>query len=203
VDIVADLKCCGLPHLGSGEESPARELAAFNAGLIKHRSPDAIVSDCASCSSTLKGHIYNGLFPAGYDERIMDAQVFISKLADFFSPSKEIASQIVTYHDSCHLSKALKITTQPRELLKKIPGVTYVEMKDADKCCGGAGTYPMTNFGMSMKILGRKMANISDTGADVVAAACPGCITQISFGAKDKKLAVKVKHPLEILAGIF
>jgi glycolate oxidase iron-sulfur subunit len=203
VDIVDGLKCCGLPHLGSGEESSARELAVFNSGLIKYRSPDVIISDCASCSSTLKGHIYGGLFPAGYDDRIMDAQVFISGLADCFFPKKEVALLTVTYHDSCHLSKALKITAQPRELLKKIPGVTYVEMKDADKCCGGSGTYPMTNFDMSMKILGRKLANISNTGADVVAAACPGCITQLSFGARDKKMAVKVKHPLEILADIF
>ena len=203
VDIVPDLKCCGLPQLGNGEENSARELAAFNTKLINLRDADAIISDCASCSSTLKSHLYRGLFKEGFDDKIMDVQVFIAKIAGTFKPDKAIAPITVTYHDSCHLSKALKITKEPRELLKRIPGVTFVEMDDADKCCGGSGTFPMSHYDLSMKILDRKVTSIAKSGAGIVAAACPGCITQIGFGVKEKKMDVRVMHPLEIMAEMF
>lgn len=200
VDIMPGLKCCGLPHLASGEEKATRELVEHNARMISSRQADAVISDCASCTSALKSHIYKGFLSQALSEKIMDVHVFISKYGDAFKPVHNVAPIKVTYHDPCHLSKAQKITQQPREILKKIPGVTFVEMANADKCCGGGGAFAVNRYDMSMKILNRKVDNIEKSGADVVAAACPGCITQLRHGIRERNLRMDVLHPIEIMA---
>lgn len=203
VDIMPGLKCCGLPHLASGEEKTMREIAEHNARLISSRQADAVISDCASCTSALRSHIYKDLLSKERSEKIMDVHVFINKYGSSLKPVHSVPPIKVTYHDPCHLVKAQKITQQPRDILKSIPGVTFVEMTGADKCCGGAGAFAMNRYDLSMKILKRKVDNIEKTGANVVATACPGCITQLRFGLSERNLPIEVLHPLEIMAKAF
>ena len=67
-------------------------------------------------------------------------------------------------------------------------------------CCGSAGTYNLTEPGMARRLLERKLDRIAATGADVVAAANPGCILQIRAGAILRGLRVRVEHPIDLLA---
>jgi Fe-S oxidoreductase len=101
----------------------------------------------------------------------------------------------VTYHSSCHL-RAAGVTKAPRQVLSQLPGVEFVEMQDADRCAGGAGTYVLKDYETSQKIFDRKRRAIEESGADVVATSCPACMIQLKNGLRGK---VSVKHVAELM----
>jgi Fe-S oxidoreductase len=115
------------------------------------------------------------------------------------APPASIA-QTVTYHEACHLCHGQKITRQPRQVLKAVPGLELVELPESAWCCGSAGIYNITQPEMSQKLLRRKMANIATTGAEVVASANPGCSVQLQAAVRESNLKLKVAHPISLLA---
>ena len=108
--------------------------------------------------------------------------------------------ETVTYHDACHLAHGQKVRAQPRELLRRIPGVTLVELTDSDLCCGSAGVYNLLEPEMAAELGRRKLERIRETGARIVAAGNPGCIMQISQQALEAGLALEVMHPVTLLS---
>ena len=107
---------------------------------------------------------------------------------------------LVTYHESCHLCHGQKVTSQPRALLKAIPGVKLVELPESNWCCGSAGIYNLTQPEMANELLERKMKHIRSTKAEVVATGNPGCLLQIVNGAKAEGLNLRTAHPVTLLA---
>jgi glycolate oxidase iron-sulfur subunit len=105
----------------------------------------------------------------------------------------------VTYHDPCHIVHGQKISKPPRALLAQIPGLTVVPLKEADWCCGSAGTYNLTQPEMARTLQERKVAHIRETGAEAVVTANPGCIIQIVQGLEAAGAPVKVLHFVELL----
>lgn len=103
--------------------------------------------------------------------------------------------QRVTYHSSCHL-RAAGVSKEPRQVLSSLPGVDFVDMQDADRCAGGAGTYVVKDYDTSQQIFERKARAISKTGANVVATSCPACMIQLKNGVGD---SVQVKHVAQLL----
>jgi glycolate oxidase iron-sulfur subunit len=95
----------------------------------------------------------------------------------------------------------MKIKTQPRKLIRSIEGVTFQELPESNWCCGGAGTYNIAHYDLSMKILKRKIDNLEKTEATVLLSSCPGCLVQLSYGARKFNVPVKVKHIVELLNG--
>ncbi len=206
-----DNVCCGLPAYSCGDLEAARRLAARNVAVLSEAPCDAIVTECASCSSFLRD--YPRLFAAApalaekanaLRERICDFTVFAERQS--LTPRRDPASnapsrpRIATWHDPCHLCRYQSVTTQPRALLRSLPGVEFREMREADWCCGGAGSYSITHYDLSMRVLERKMDNLARTGADLLVTACPSCILQLSHGVRRAKLAVEVKHISELLS---
>jgi glycolate oxidase iron-sulfur subunit len=106
----------------------------------------------------------------------------------------------VTVHDPCHLAHGQGVRAAVRELLAAIPAVRLVELEEADTCCGSAGTYNLTEPVMAERLLARKLERVVATGADVVAAANPGCQLQLRAGVIARRLPVEIAHPLELLA---
>jgi glycolate oxidase iron-sulfur subunit len=106
----------------------------------------------------------------------------------------------VTYHESCHLSHGQQIVSQPRELLRAIPGLKLVELSEASWCCGSAGIYNLTQPEMANQLLDRKIKHIKSTGASTVATANPGCLLQLINGAAKEGLKLRVVHPITLLA---
>ena len=101
----------------------------------------------------------------------------------------------VTYHSSCHL-RAAGVTKEPRAILSSLPGLEYVEMPDADRCAGGAGTYLVKDFDTSQQIVARKRQAVEYSGADIVATSCPACMIQLKTGLPP---TIGVKHIAEVL----
>jgi Fe-S oxidoreductase len=101
----------------------------------------------------------------------------------------------VTYHSSCHL-RAAGVTKEPRQVLSSLPGVNFVEMQDADRCAGGAGTYIVKDYDTSQKIFDRKVRAIQQADVNMVATSCPACMIQFKNGLRD---SIPVKHIAQLL----
>jgi glycolate oxidase iron-sulfur subunit len=105
----------------------------------------------------------------------------------------------VTYHDPCHVVHGQKIRAAPRRLLAQVPGLTVVDLHEADWCCGSAGIYNLTQPEMAGRLLERKVRHILETGAEAVVTANPGCILQIAQGLRERGAGVRVLHIVEVL----
>ena len=107
--------------------------------------------------------------------------------------------RVVTYHDACHLAHGQKVRQEPRTILKAIPGLQFVELRESDYCCGSAGIYNLLYPELARQFLDRKIERIKETGAEVVVSGNPGCSLQIEKGLKERGLNVRVVHPVELL----
>ncbi|WP_207907601.1 (Fe-S)-binding protein [Effusibacillus lacus] len=189
--------CCGALHAHAGDKNAARELAKQNIEAFERAGIDAMVNNAGGCGAALKE--YHHWFHGDPEwearaKKFVDAQRDVNELlATLPLPKMRSLPYRVTYQDSCHLAHGQKIRLQPRELLKSIPGVEYVELPEADRCCGSAGIYNITNFDMSMQILDGKMKHVEGTKAAVVVTSNPGCLLQMRAGIKRAGLEDKMK----------
>jgi len=198
-------KCCGMPHLAYGDTDTTVELAKTNMEIFLKGNYDAIITDCASCSSTLVEYIH--LFDKGTKEYemalefknlIWDLNKFLVEKTGI-KPGKKVQKIKVTYHDPCHLKRTQNIYKEPREVLRSVPGVEFVEMKDADRCCGSAGSFSVMHHELSMKVLDKKIDNVKNVEPDYVATCCPTCTMQLAYGLKrNGDTETKVVHPVQI-----
>ncbi|HEV8242697.1 MAG TPA: FAD-binding and (Fe-S)-binding domain-containing protein [Nitrospirales bacterium] len=189
--------CSGTPIETYGHVGRVKDYARFNVESLNRY--DTIVTGCASCTLSLKD--YPKWFQ-GEDRRKAEAVAGkVRHISEMLAgeglkaaPTKP-CRKTVTYHSSCHL-RAAGVSKPPRDLLKRIPGVTFVEMRDADRCAGGAGTFIVKDYKTSQKIFERKRAAIRDSGAQVVATSCPACMIQLKNGLRGE---VEVLHIAELL----
>ncbi|MBS0184195.1 MAG: FAD-binding oxidoreductase [Nitrospira sp.] len=193
-------RCSGTPIQTYGHVDLVREGARFN--LRSFAPYETVVTGCASCTLMLKD--YPTLFPEGIErqqaEELAKKVVHISEFVSHSSKHPATAqvdgiTKRVTYHSSCHL-RAAGVTKEPRQVLSTLPGVDFVEMQDADRCAGGAGTYVVKDYDTSKKIFDRKARAIAEAGANVVATSCPACMIQLKNGVGD---SVQVKHVAQLL----
>lgn len=199
-----EIECCGMPARGYGRMDLVIEQARHNITVFEQHDVDVIVTDCATCGSTLKE--YGSLF-SGDAEWADRAGVFRSKVRDISEflaqiPLKKPDGRIeatVTYHDPCHLRRGQKLWREPRKLLSLIDGLDFVEMKEADWCCGSAGSQLITHYDTSWKVLNRKLDNIEETEANIVASGCPGCRMQLHTGLQRRGNSIRVVHPITLL----
>ena len=193
-------RCSGTPIQTYGHVDLVRDGARFN---LRSLAPyETIVTGCASCTLMLKD--YPTLFPEGEDRQQAEALakkvVHISEFVARSSQHPPMAivggtTKRVTYHSSCHL-RAAGVTKEPRQVLSSLPGVDFVDMQDADRCAGGAGTYVVKDYDTSQKIFERKARAVAQTEANVVATSCPACMIQLKNGLSE---AVEVKHVVQLL----
>ncbi|HET8580736.1 MAG TPA: (Fe-S)-binding protein, partial [Nitrospiraceae bacterium] len=193
-------RCSGTPIQTYGHVKLVVDGARHN--LASLEPYDTVVTGCASCTLMLKD--YPRLFEAGPEREAAERLARrVKHISEFVAESKATPRQgtctarrhKVTYHSSCHL-RAAGVTKAPRKVLATLPGVEFVEMEDADRCAGGAGTYILKDYDTAAKIFERKRRAIEDSGADVVATSCPACMIQLNNGLRG---TVQVKHVAELL----
>ena len=108
----------------------------------------------------------------------------------------------VTYHDACSGLRELGVHDQPRRLLASVTGLTLVDLKDADVCCGFGGTFAVKYPEISNAIVEKKAAHIEDTGATTLLAGDLGCLMNMAGKLSRRGSKVEVRHVAEVLAGI-
>ena len=196
--------CCGAAGLHIGERELARELARRNLDAFGKGEYAAILNNAGGCGATL--HEYAHLL-ADDPAYAAKAQHFVGQLQDITQflaanlhrpPAGRLNLRVV-YVDSCHLRHGQKVVRQPRQLLKAIPGVTLVELKQPDMCCGSAGVYNILQAETAGEVLAAKMADVSAARSDVIVTTNTGCHMQMIYGARQAGLKVEVLHLVELL----
>jgi glycolate oxidase iron-sulfur subunit len=196
--------CCGAlsQHMGREEEaiSFARALIeCFEAAAVDH-----IVVNAAGCGSAMKEYAHLLRDDPGYAAR---AAAFVERTRDVSELLVELGpvaprhrlDVTIAYHDACHLGHAQGIRSQPRELLRGIPGLTLTEIAEADLCCGSAGVYNLLNPEPATELGDRKARNVLATGAALLVTANPGCLMQISASAQRLGTHLTVAHTITVL----
>ncbi len=188
-------RCCGALQLHTGVDAKdrARETIEVFEGC------DRVVVNAAGCGSAMKdyGHLFRE--DPQWAER---AKAFAEKVCDvheLLAEHEPVAERhpiemAVAYHDACHLAHAQGVRSQPRELLRSIPGLELREPDGWEICCGSAGVYNLLNPEPAAELGRRKAEKINATGAQLVAAANPGCALQIAAHG-----GPRVLHPMQIL----
>jgi len=192
-------RCCGALMMHSGVEPEAQELA--RATIAAYEDFDFVAVNVAGCGSAMKeyGHLLSD-DPAWAGR----AEAFAARVRDVHELLAEHEPQAerhplpmkVAYHDACHLAHAQQVRSQPRELLRSIPGLELVEPADWEICCGSAGIYNLVQPEPAAELGRRKAANLAATGAEAIAAANPGCSIQIAAHL-DREMPVH--HPMTLL----
>ena len=196
--------CCGTPVFTSGDIEGGQFLAEHNVKTISNTAYDMIVTGCASCGNSLK-HEYEFVLQDSplldkwkeLSDKVYDISTFVVKYGDL---SKLQAVPLkVTYHDPCHLVRGMGVSQEPREILKAIPQLEFIEMKGADECCGAGGTFSASYYELARKINDEKIANAQATGAEYLVTGCSVCKMHITDGFVRHNSNMKVLHTAELL----
>jgi glycolate oxidase iron-sulfur subunit len=189
--------CCGALELHAGRADVFRRRAQALAAAFRD-DLDVVVTSGAGCGAAMRE--YDHWLPetpaATLAGRVRDVSEL---LVDAELPLRSLPLT-VTYHDACHLAHGQRVRQAPRDLLRRIPDLTLVELADSDLCCGSAGVYTILEPDMADRLLALKLARIAETGAPVVVAGNPGCLMQIAKGARAAGLALEAVHPVTLLA---
>ncbi|MEM9366790.1 MAG: heterodisulfide reductase-related iron-sulfur binding cluster [Planctomycetota bacterium] len=211
--------CCGALSWHVGNLRGAQGFANQNLDAFDRQDApwDAVLTNAAGCGSGL--HEY-GLILAGTD-RQTQAETFAAKVSDVSRYLSRLSTRKafpdrgtttrIAYHDACHLANAQGVRSEPRALLRAIPGVTLVEITDGHLCCGSAGTYNIDQPDMANQLGDAKARAILATEPDVIATGNIGCLTQIRTHLKRVAEAdgmpltelPSVRHTVEILADAY
>ena len=196
--------CCGAINTHVGDLDTARRLARRNIDAFLETGVHAVIVASAGCGVRMKEYDHLLRDDPEYADKasqlshkVKDVHEFLADLP--FDPPSASLDYRVTYQDSCHLSNTQRITEQPRELLRSIPGIDFVELSNASMCCGGGGTYIISERESSLNILDTKMSAVAATGADILATANPGCVIQMQYGVQREGLPIKVRYVTDLL----
>jgi glycolate oxidase iron-sulfur subunit len=209
VVIPQDQVCCSVPIFLSGARKEALPNVEKNLAIFDRDDADFIVVDCATCGGGLKKAIPHLMEDLGQDperarrvaSKVKDVtEIVAERLEDLPLDTLAVRSALrVTYHDPCHMVRSMKVSSEPRKVLKALNDVELIEMVGSDQCCGGAGSFQFEHVKISAGVTDRKKANIRETAAHVVATGCPGCNLTLS-GNLCEKGDPQIRHSIELVA---
>jgi glycolate oxidase iron-sulfur subunit len=196
--------CCGALAAHAGVRETARDLARENLAAFRPEDFDAIITNAAGCGSTLKeyDHLFvpeepEHRYATAFAAKVRDVTEFLAELG--LSAALRPLPLRVTYQDSCHLLHGQKVRQAPRQLLRAIPGLDFVELPYSEICCGSAGVYNVTQTQTSLELLAEKMQHAANTGAQTIVTANPGCLLQLRAGAQIHRTGQQVLHVVELI----
>jgi Fe-S oxidoreductase len=197
--------CTGDPVRRAGNEFMFQMMAFQNIQILNNYGVKKIVTACPHCFNTLKneypelGGKYEVIHHASFLQQLIDDGRIKIKEGGAFKGKK------ITYHDSCYLGRANNIYEAPRKVLEALDGA-LVEMKRCRSnglCCGaGGGQMFKEEENGTTRINWERTNEAIETGANVIAAACPFCNTMLTDGVKvkEKEESVEVLDIAEMIA---
>ena len=196
--------CCGALSVHNGRRAEAQDFARRLIDTVERTGMDYLVVNSAGCGSSLKE----------YDELLADDPAYARRAADFTAKVRDLAELLaalgpvatrhplpmtVAYHDACHLGHAQGVRTQPRALLRAIPGLELRPIADPEICCGSAGVWNVLNPGPAAELGDRKAKAVLATGADLLVTANPGCLMQVAAAVRRRGGAIALAHTAAVL----
>ena len=211
VEVPRAQSCCGALHAHAGLRAEARGLARRNVAAFSAGDLDHVVTDSAGCGAALReaGHLLRddpaAEAAAGLAARARDLSQVLATLG-LPEPAAPLRARRdgslplrIAYHDPCHLAHGQGVRSEPRTLLRRLPGVEVVELPDADWCCGSAGVYNLTHPAMAESQLERKLDAIARVEPELVVASNPGCLLHMARGARARGMEARMVHLAEVL----
>jgi glycolate oxidase iron-sulfur subunit len=196
--------CCGGLAWHTGDLEAAQSFARKNLDAFPN-DVDAILTNAAGCGSAM--HEYHLILRGTADEaraetfrkRVVDVSLFLARLGLREKPEGWSAPQAIAYHDACHLSNAQNVRSEPRALLRAIPGVELREIANGHLCCGSAGTYNLDQPAIADSLGAQKAQAAIGTGAQTIATGNIGCLTQLRTHLEKSSSGVRVRHTMQVL----
>jgi glycolate oxidase iron-sulfur subunit len=201
VVVPRDQVCCGALHLHNGLPGTAQGLARKNVDAFERAGVERVVVNAAGCGAALTEYhdlLEGDVRARELSRRVVDVSALLVR-EGFAPPKAALGPKRVAYDAPCHLFHAQGVKTEPRELLRSIPGVELVDYRDSERCCGSAGIYNVTHYKTSMEVLETKMGELARVRPEVIATGNPGCHMQLTEGVRRKGLEAEVVHPVVLL----
>jgi L-lactate dehydrogenase complex protein LldE len=202
--------CCGQMHINTGYLDEATAVVRHHVDVFETAGCDAVVAPSGSCVGSVR-HQHAMVARRAGDERLAARAEEIAartyELSEFLVDVLGVDDvgayypHRVTYHPTCHSLRMLRVGDKPLRLLRNVRGLTLVELRAADSCCGFGGTFALKNADTSTAMLADKMTQILDTGAEVCSAGDSSCLMHIGGGLSRLRAGVRTVHLAEILAG--
>jgi len=205
VDYTDEQICCGQPFFKSGFWKKTLPLAKNTIRAFK--GAEAVVAPSGSCVNTIRNH---------YIELFRDDPIWLEQAQELSRKTYELSEFLihviqvedvgaaykgkVTYHDSCQVLRGLGVSSEPRQLLRKVRGLELTEMEDSDVCCGFGGLFSMKFPHIARAMVAEKVKNILATGAEAVVGCEMSCLMHIGGYLGHQGLQVKAVHLADILA---
>ncbi|MFH1629992.1 MAG: FAD-binding and (Fe-S)-binding domain-containing protein [Pseudomonadota bacterium] len=197
--------CCGFPMFLMGAREDFRANAEKLIKKIKATGANELVTPCAGCFKTFK-KLYPEIGDLGLE--VYHSIHYLDKLINEGRIKlKGDLGKKVTYHDPCDLGRAFKIFEEPRNIIKNIPGIEYVEMarnRLQARCCGAGGGVQANNPDMAVAMGAERVRDALAVGAEIIVSGCAACKDNLRKGAKaipkDERGKIKVMDITELIA---
>jgi len=194
--------CCGYPLIIAGMGDATRELVEHNVEEVRRRRATKLVAGCPSCYHTWL-HEYPMVIgePLGF-EVVHMSQLLEQLLADGCLKLGEFPRS-VTYHDPCDLGRNSGVYEAPRNVIRSVPGISFIEMKESGRyalCCGGGGDVAMCNQELVEAVARRRLQQAQATGAQALVSACQQCKRTLMTAARQEKVRMRVLDIVELVA---
>ncbi len=203
IDYPFEQTCCGQPAFNNGYRNDAKILAERFINIFANSK--YIVAPSGSCVSMVKVFYDKLDLSKEARNKLEQIKINIFELSEFIVnvlKLTEVGASFkgrVTYHESCHLLRELHISNEPRELIKNVHGVEFIEMKESNRCCGFGGTFSFKFPELSTNITEDKVLNIINSGAEYVVANDTSCLMNIDAVLKQKKSKIRTLHIAQLL----
>jgi Fe-S oxidoreductase len=191
-----DEQCCGFPLLMAGQLKQAEALIRHNVQEMRALGVPRVVTTCPSCY-----HMWHHTYPEVLGEPLGVEVVHATEvLRDLVAEGRLELTEprqtgVVTYHDPCDLGRKSGIFDAPREVVRQVPGYTFVEMQQSREhalCCGGGGDLETFDPDLVQEVSAQRIAQAAEVGANVLVSACPQCVRTLSKAARTQKVRVRV-----------
>lgn len=188
--------CCGFPLLMAGQLKQAETLIRHNVEQMVGLGVPQVVATCPSCYHMWQ-HVYPDIIEQPLPFRVVHATEVLRDLAaggrlTFKEPHRQ---EVVTYHDPCDLGRKAGLFDPPREVIRQVPGITFVEMQQAREhalCCGGGGDLETFDPDLVQEVGAQRIAQAAEVGAGVLVSACPQCVRTLAKAARAQRLRIRV-----------
>ncbi|MHA1265333.1 MAG: (Fe-S)-binding protein [Candidatus Helarchaeota archaeon] len=195
--------CCGSVALRTGDIALAKKLAQHNLEALKKTKASKIITHCAGCYRTLKID-YPTLLPEFQYEVLHITELIHNLLTNEQLQFSQEIPETVTYHDPCHLGRHSQIYDAPRTILKRIPGLTFVEMqrtRENSWCCGAGGGVKSGFPELALEIAKSRITEALNINVDAIVTACPFCLRNLENAIQnmDNTPSIKVYDLLDLI----
>jgi len=194
--------CCGFPLVIAGMGDAAVEAARHNVEAVRKTGAKHLVTSCPSCYHTWH-HEYPRILDESLGFEVLHATEQLEQIVTSGALSFKPLEETVTYHDPCDLGRTSGIYEAPRNIIRAIPGVNFVEMAhhhEYSLCCGGGGDVEMADADLTTAVASSRVEEAKATEAKYLISACQQCVRTLTGAVRRERVRIRVQDVIELVA---